>query len=139
MPGGKARQYMFAQAVKSIIVKPSFGMTMKGSGFYEVSGLAWSGAGRVSKVEVSANGERTWAQAALSGPVLPKALTRFRLPWQWDGKPATLMSRATDEAGDIQPTRSAWLSQFAPGQFYHYNGIESWSIDADGTVKHVYV
>jgi sulfane dehydrogenase subunit SoxC len=139
MPGGKARQYMLAQAVKSVIIKPSFGMTMKGPGYYEVSGLAWTGAGRVSKVEVSADGGRTWAVARLTEPVLSKALTRFRMPWMWDGKAAVLMSRATDEAGDVEPTRSAWLAQYAPGQFYHYNGIQSWAVDTDGTVKHVYV
>ena len=138
MPNGKARQYMFVQAVKSVILKPSFGMTMNGPGFYEVSGLAWSGAGRVSKVEVSADGGRTWALAALNEPVLPKALTRFRLPWQWDGRPSILMSRATDQTGDVQPTRSAWLAQYAPGQFYHFNGIQSWGIDAGGAVKNVY-
>jgi len=139
MPDGRARQFMFVQSVKSMILKPSFGMTMKGPGFYEVSGLAWSGAGRVSKVEVSADGGRTWALAALGEPVLSKALTRFRLPWQWDGRPSVLMSRATDETGEVQPTRAAWLAQYAPGQFYHFNGIQSWSVEADGTVKNVYV
>ncbi|MGI8746593.1 MAG: sulfite dehydrogenase [Bryobacteraceae bacterium] len=138
MPNGKARQYMFLQAVKSIILKPSFGIAMKGPGFYEISGLAWSGAGRVSKVELSADGGRTWALAALGQPVLPKALTRFRLPWQWDGRPSLLMSRATDETGAVQPTRSEWTSQYAPGQGYHFNGIQSWSIEADGTVKNAY-
>jgi len=138
MPGGKSRQYMFAQEVKSIIVKPSFGMTMNGPGFYEVSGLAWSGAGRISKVEVSADGGKTWTVAALGDPALPKSLTRFRLAWQWDGRPAVLLSRATDETGAVQPTRSAWLSQYAPGQFYHFNAIQSWAVGADGTVKNVY-
>jgi sulfane dehydrogenase subunit SoxC len=139
MPNGKARQYMFLQGVKSAIIKPSFGMNMKGPGFYEVSGLAWSGSGRVSKVEVSADGGKSWAAAALTPPVLSKALTRFRLAWQWDGRPSTLMSRATDEKGAVQPTRSAWVSQYSPIQFYHFNGIQGWSIEADGTVKHVYV
>lgn len=138
MPDGRARQFMFVQSVKSMILKPSFGMIMKGPGFYEVSGLAWSGAGRVSKVEVSADGGRTWALAALNDPILPKALTRFRLPWRWDGRPSVLMSRATDETGEAQPTRAAWLAQYAPGQFYHFNGIQSWSVEADGTVKNVY-
>jgi sulfane dehydrogenase subunit SoxC len=137
MPNGKARQFMFPQAVKSAIIKPSFGMTMKGPGLYEVSGLAWSGAGRVSKVEVSTDGGRTWALAALNEPVLPKALTRFRLPWHWDGRPSILMSRATDEAGDVQPTRAKWVAQYAPDQFYHFNGIQSWGIDLEG-VKNVY-
>ncbi len=139
MPDGKARQFMFLQAVKSAIIKPSFGMTMKGPGFYEVSGLAWSGGGRISKVEVSADGGKSWALAALSDPVLPKAVTRFRLPWQWDGRPSVLASRATDETGEVQPTRAEWLAQYAPGQFYHFNGVQAWSVEADGTVKHVYV
>ena len=139
MPDGKARQYMFAHAVKSVITRPSFGLTMRGPGFYEVSGLAWSGAGRVSRVEISADGGRTWALAALNEPVLPKALTRFRLAWQWNGSPVTLVSRATDETGDVQPTRAKWMAQYAPGQFYHFNGIQSWAIAADGTVKNVYV
>jgi sulfane dehydrogenase subunit SoxC len=139
MPGGKARQFLFAMGAKSVILKPSFGMSMKGSGVYEISGLAWSGAGRVAGVEVSADGGKTWARAALTDPVLPKALTRFRSPWHWDGSPATLMSRATDEAGDTQPTRASWVAQYAPGQGYHFNGIQSWGIDTDGTVKNVYV
>jgi len=138
MPDGKARQYMLLQDVKSVIVKPSFGLTMKGPGFYEISGLAWSGSGRISKVEVSADGGKTWALAALSAPVLPKALTRFRLAWKWSGQPSVLMSRATDEKGVVQPTRTAWVKEYAPGQPYHFNGIQSWSVEADGTVKNVY-
>lgn len=138
MPSGKARQFMFLQQAKSIIIKPSFGMNMRGPGLYEISGLAWSGAGRVSKVEVSADGGRTWALAALNEPVLPKALTRFRLPWRWDGRPSILMSRATDSIGGVQPTRADWVAQYVPGQIYHFNGIQSWGIDAEGTVKNVY-
>lgn len=138
MPDGKARQYMFLQAVKSIILKPSFGLNLQGPGTYEISGLAWSGSGRIAKVEVSTDGGRTWTAAPLSEPVLSKALTRFRLPWNWDGRPATLMSRATDETGDVQPTRAAWLAQYATGQFYHYNGTCAWSVEADGMVKNVY-
>ncbi|MES1262599.1 MAG: sulfite dehydrogenase [Acidobacteriota bacterium] len=139
MPDGKARQYMFLQAVKSAIIKPSFGMSMKGPGFYEISGLAWSGGGRIRQVEVTADGGRTWAVAALGEPVLSKALTRFRLPWRWDGRPAVLASRATDETGEVQPTRAAWVSQYAPGVFYHFTGIQSWGIEADGTVSNVYL
>ena len=138
MPGGKARQFMFLQGAKSAIVKPSLGMTMKGPGLYEISGLAWSGAGKISKVEVSADGGKSWAAAALSEPVLSKALTRFRLPWRWNGSPSVLMSRATDEKGGGQPTRASWVAQYAPGQGYHFNGIQSWSIEADGSVKNVY-
>ncbi len=138
MPDGKARQFMFMQGAKSVIVKPSFGMTMKGPGIYEISGLAWSGAGRIAKVEISADGGKTWAAAALTEPVLSKALTRFRLPWHWNGSPSVLMSRATDEKGGGQPTRASWVAQYAPGQGYHFNGVQSWSVEADGTVKNVY-
>ncbi len=139
LPDGKARQYMFPQGVKSAIIRPSFGMNLPAPGFYEISGLAWSGAGRISKVELSTNGGKSWTLAALGQPVLPKALARFHLPWQWDGRPAILMSRATDEKGSVQPTRSAWVAQYAPGQPYHYNGIQSWNVAADGTVQNVYV
>jgi len=139
MPSGKARQFMFPQGAKSAIIKPSFGMSMKDPGLYEISGLAWSGAGRISKVEVSADSGKTWALAALSEPVLSKAVTHFRLPWHWDGRSTMLISRATDEAGGTQPTRASWMAQFAPGQQYHFNGIQGWGIDADGTVKNVYV
>ena len=138
MPGGKARQFMFLQSAKSAIIKPSLGMAMKGPGLYEISGLAWSGAGKISKVEVSADGGKSWAAAALNEPVLSKALTRFRLPWYWNGGPSVLMSRATDETGGGQPTRASWVAQYAPGQGYHFNGIQCWSIEADGAVKNVY-
>jgi sulfane dehydrogenase subunit SoxC len=138
MPDGKARQYMFPMGVKSAILKPSFGMTMKGPGLYEISGLAWSGAGRVAKVEVSADGGKSWAAAALTEPIMSKSLTRFRMPWKWDGSPATLLSRATDEKGGGQPTRANWVATYAAGQGYHNNAIQSWSVGADGTVKNVY-
>ena len=138
MPSGKARQFMFQMDAKSAIVKPSLGMTMKGPGLYEISGLAWSGAGRISKVEVSADGGKSWALAALTEPVLSKALTRFRLPWHWNGSPSVLMSRATDEKGGGQPTRASWIAKYAPGQGYHFNGVQSWSVEADGAVKNVY-
>lgn len=139
MPGGKARIFTLPAPVKSVILRPSFGLTMSGPGLYEVSGLAWSGLGRVRRVEISADGGRSWTDAALEGPVLPMALTRFRLPWTWGGQPAVLMSRATDEAGDRQPTRTAWLAQYAPGQAYHYNAINSWAVDATGAVRTVHV
>ena len=139
MPDGKARQFMLQFEPKSIILKPSFGMTMQGPGYYEISGLAWSGTGRVRRVDVSADGGKTWAEAALTGPVQPKALTRFRLPWMWDGQAVTLMSRTTDEKGLVQPGRAQWLAQYAPRQNFHFNAIQSWGIAADGKVSHVYV
>ena len=136
---GRARQFNFIMPVKSVITRPSGGMTMQGAGYYEISGVAWSGHGAISKVEISQDSGATWANAEMPGPVLPKCLTRFRLPWEWDGKPGVLMSRATDDAGNIQPVRSVWIAQFAPGQGYQNNAIQSWQVGADNSVKNIYV
>jgi sulfane dehydrogenase subunit SoxC len=148
LPNGKAYQFYFLQEVKSFITHPSPGLTLNGAGFYEVSGVAYSASGRIAKVMVTADGGKTWAQAALQGPVLPKAFTRFRVPWRWDGGPAILQSRAWDEAGNMQPTRAEVIAQRGqtkaavtnaaafPSQ--HYNGPTSWAIERTGEVKHVY-
>ncbi len=138
-PDGKARQFMLQMEPKSFIIKPSFGMNMQGPGYYEISGVAWSGLGRVAKVEVSADGGKSWAEAALSGTALPKAITRFRLPWMWNGQPATLMSRTTDEKGVTQKTHAEWAAQYAPRQNFNLSAIQSWAIAADGKVSNVYV
>jgi sulfane dehydrogenase subunit SoxC len=139
MPDGKARIFMLQMGVKSVITRPSPGLMMSGPGVYEISGLAWSGAGRIRKVEVSADGGKSWAEAQLPELNPSKGLTRFRLAWAWGGQPAVLMSRATDEAGAVQPTRKAWLADYAPGQAYHLNAMTSWGVDAAGKVSHVYV
>ena len=147
LPNGKAYQFFFLQEVKSFITHPSPGLTMKGPGFYEISGLAYSATGRISKVMVSADGGQSWAPAALQEPVLSKALTRFRMPWNWNGGPAILQSRAWDEAGNVQPTRAQIVAERGqtktvpsvtafPTQ--HYNGITSWAIERNGEVRHVY-
>ena len=146
-PSGKAYQFYFVNEVKSFITKPSHGQTLKGPGLYEISGIAYSGTGRIEKVMVSADGGQSWAQAALQEPVLSKAFTRFRMPWRWNGGPATLQSRAWDEAGNVQPTRAEFVA--ARGELtkpppilgfpnQHYNSITSWGVASDGEVKHVY-
>jgi sulfane dehydrogenase subunit SoxC len=135
---GKARQFNFIQPVKSIIIKPSGGMTMNGPGYYEISGVAWSGHGKITKVEISMDKGATWVEAEMPGPVLPKCLTRFRLPWEWDGKAVVLQSRSTDEAGNVQPNREQWKAPYSPAQFYQCNIIQCWQVDADNSVKNVY-
>ncbi len=135
---GRAWLFTFPMGVKSVITSPAAGLELGTAGTYQISGLAWSGAGRVRRVEVSADGGRSWAEAALDGPVLPKHLTRFATAWRWDGGPATLMSRATDEGGDVQPSRSALLARQPPASFYHYNAIQAWAVALDGTVRNVY-
>jgi sulfane dehydrogenase subunit SoxC len=89
-------------------------------------------------VEVSADGGRTWADAQLDGESRPLALTRFRLPWLWEGAPAVLQSRATDTVGNVQPTRDVFLNTYSPANRYHFNGIQSWAVSAQGEVKNVY-
>jgi len=147
LPDGKAYRFYFLQEVKSFITSPSHGMALKGPGLYEISGIAYSGTGRIEKVMVTADGGKSWAQAALQEPVLSKAFTRFRMPWRWDGGPAILQSRAWDEAGNVQPTRAEFVAVRGeltkpppvlafPNQ--HYNSITSWGVASNGEVKHVY-
>jgi sulfane dehydrogenase subunit SoxC len=136
---GKARMFTFAMAVKSVITAPSAGMHLENPGYYEISGLAWSGSGRISRVEVSADGGETWADAALNEPVLPRCFTRFRVPWQWDGRVAVLQSRATDEAGEVQPARAALLAARGRNGYFHYNAIVSWAVNPQGFIEHTYV
>jgi len=148
LPDGSAYSYYFLQEVKSFITHPSPGLALSGAGLYEISGVAYSANGRIARVMVSADGGQSWAEAALQDPVLPKAFTRFRAPWRWDGGPAVLQSRAWDEAGNVQPTRAELISRrgeasrvprspFAfPSQ--HYNGPTSWRVGEDGEVTNVY-
>jgi sulfane dehydrogenase subunit SoxC len=135
---GKAWQFVFPMEVKSVITRPSPGMTLKGPGFYEISGLAWSGNGSIRQVDVSADGGQSWAPAALQGPILPKAPVRFRAPWQWNGGPAVLQSRATDDAGMVQPTRAQFAAERGLRGVYHYNAIASWRIDDKGEATNAY-
>jgi len=137
-PDGKALQFVFPIEAKSVITQPSPGLTMQGPGLYEISGLAWSGYGKIAQVEVSADGGKSWAQAALQQPVLSRALTRFRIPWQWGGGPAVLQSRASDDSGYVQPTRSELIARLGDKTIYHFNGITSWGVAASGEIKHVY-
>lgn len=139
LPDGTSRQFTFTMAAKSVITQPSLGLTMQAPGLYEVSGIAWSGHGRIAKVEVSAEGGASWAEAELQGPILPKALTRFRVPWRWQGQPARLQSRATDEFGNTQPLRSDWMQDYSAGNIYHYNAIQTWDVANDGSIRNVYV
>ena len=148
LESGKSWRFFYPEEVKSFITRPSPTMTMPAPGYYEISGVAYSGHGRISKVEVSADGGKSWGMAGLQGPVLPKALTRFRMPWNWSGQPVVLQSRATDEAGNVQPTRWQLIAErgeprgtppVAAFPMNHVNCICSWAIDAKGAVSHVYV
>jgi sulfane dehydrogenase subunit SoxC len=143
MKDGKARQFTFTMEAKSVITFPSGEMKLPGPGFYEVTGLAWSGRGKIDRVEVSTDGGKTWALAHLQDPILPICTTRFRFPWMWDGKPAVLQSRCTDETGYMQPTLKQLVDIRGAngpfGSFYHLNAVFSWAVAADGSVNNVQV
>jgi sulfane dehydrogenase subunit SoxC len=141
--GGKARQFSFTMEAKSVITFPSGEMKLPRAGFYEINGLAWSGRGRVKRVEVSTDGGANWQLAELQDPALPVCHTRFRFPWHWDGKPAILQSRCQDETGYVQPTikqlvKERGLDGGKYGSIYHLNGIQSWAVAADGGVSNVH-
>ena len=138
LPDGKSRMFTFFIDAKSIITSPSANMVLKEQGLYQITGLAWSGRGKIKKVDVSADGGKTWAEAELQEPVLDRAFTRFRMPWNWNGKPAVLKSRATDETGYVQPERKKLVKERGRHGFFHYNAIINWQVDSDGFVSHVY-
>ena len=142
--GGKARQFTFTMDAKSVITFPSGAMKLPGQGFYEITGLAWSGRGRIRQVDVSTDGGASWQSAKLQTPVLPVCHTRFRFPWRWDGKPAILQSRCQDETGYLQPTIKQLVEVRGLdghplyGSIYHNNGIQSWAVASDGSVTNVH-
>jgi sulfane dehydrogenase subunit SoxC len=132
---GRARQFVFEMDAKSVITRPSPGHILTTHGYYPIVGLAWSGRGAIRQVEVSVDGGRSWQRARLDGPPGDRALTRFHAGWVWNGAPATILSRATDSTGYIQPTREALVAARGLNSNYHYNGIQQWRVDADGSVK----
>jgi sulfane dehydrogenase subunit SoxC len=134
MVDGTAREFTFYMEAKSIITRPSGGQRLDAPGFREISGIAWSGHGKIKQVDVSVDGGKSWQEAQLQEPVLTRALTRFRLPWHWDGKTAVIQSRATDETGYVQPTLAELLGVRGLNSFYHNNAIWPWLVAANGEV-----
>jgi len=137
MPGGQHRQYTSIQECKSVVTTPSGGQVLLDRGFYSISGLAWSGRGKVVRVDVSTDGGRNWRPAALQSPVLTKALTRFSLDWVWDGKPALVQSRAVDDTGYVQPSYAQLRKVRGSRSIYHNNAIQTWLVQESGEVKNV--
>lgn len=131
---GTARQFSFVMDAKSVITFPSYGFALPERGWWEIRGLAWSGRGRITRVEVSTDGGRRWADAELQSPVLPKCTVRFRHLWNWNGAETYLLSRATDETGYVQPTvRQLWEAR-GERTSYHFNNQRAWKVARDGTV-----
>jgi sulfane dehydrogenase subunit SoxC len=138
LPDGLHRQYSSIQC-KSVITTPSGGQTLLDKGFYNVSGLAWSGRGKIKQVDVSFDGGINWQTARLEGPIQNKALTRFNINWVWDGKPAILQSRAMDETGYVQPSYGQLRKVRGTKSIYHNNAIQSWKVVESGEVSNVQV
>jgi sulfane dehydrogenase subunit SoxC len=134
MPDGRARMFTFLMEAKSLITRPSAGQKLDGAGFYEISGIAWSGSGAITRVEISTDRGQTWKDAELQTPVLSKAHTRFTLPWTWDGAETVLVARCTDETGFVQPSRAELVAARGTNSNYHCNATQGWKINADGSV-----
>ncbi len=139
MPDGLHRQYTGMQEAKSVITTPSGGQTLLDKGFYNISGLAWSGRGRVKRVDVSVDGGRNWRTARLETPILTKAFTRFNIDWVWNGAPAILQSRVQDETGYVQPKINQLREIRGTRSIYHQNAIQSWKVAETGEVSNVQV
>ncbi|MBB2187886.1 sulfite dehydrogenase [Gluconacetobacter liquefaciens] len=139
MPDGKARAFSLTMGVKSVIVRPSGGMKLSSRGLLEINGLAWSGHGKITRVDVSTDGGRTWTNARLDGMVLRKCLTKFTLPWVWNGESSILQSRAFDDSGNIQETRQTLHNRYGDNLYYHNNAIQSWSVSESGDVSNVFI
>ena len=137
MPDGLHRQYSSIQECKSVVTTPSGGQVLLDKGFYNVSGLAWSGRGKITRVDVSVDGGRNWRTARLQTPVLDKCLTRFNIDWVWDGKPAIVQSRAMDDTGFVQPSYKQLRAVRGTRSIYHNNAIQSWLVQESGEVKNV--
>lgn len=138
LPDGTARQFTFPMEAKGLITWPSPGRSIPGPGRWIVTGIAWTGNGSVTRVEVSTDNGQTWRDAELAGPVLPKSTVRFRLPWDWDGSDTVIMSRTHDDTGYVQPTRQQLLDVRGKDYTYHYNGIQTWHVHADGSLTNGY-
>src|SRR5664279_3412818 len=137
MPGGMHRQYTWIQEAKSVITSPSGGQELLDRGYHQITGLAWSGRGKVVRVDVSTDGGRNWRSATLQTPVLPKSLTRFRSDWSWDGGPALLQSRVIDDTGYVQPKMRQLREVRGTRSIYHNNAIQTWRVDSNGNVSNV--
>jgi sulfane dehydrogenase subunit SoxC len=136
LPGGKARIFSFEIDAKSIITAPSYPQRLSGRGWWPITGLAWSGRGRITRVDISIDGGKSWVESELSSVSsnASKAQVRFQHMWQWNGDESLLMSRAVDETGYVQPTMAQLKAARGPGTDYHFNSIRGWRVAADGAV-----
>lgn len=133
---GKATQFQLRMETNSVITSPSGTMVIK-PGYCRINGLAWSGHGKIAKVEISTDGAKSWTLAQLTQPALPRAQVRFQMDWTWDGKPTKIVSRSTDDKGNVQPDRKSFIAAMGNNALFHYNAQQTWSVDETGKVHNV--
>ncbi|ASJ73952.1 sulfite dehydrogenase [Granulosicoccus antarcticus] len=133
-PDGMAHKSTLIMEAKSVITFPSGGQELPEAGYYQIRGIAWTGRGKITGVDVSMDGGKNWEPANLTQPVLSKCLTEFTLPWRWDKTSAVLMSRATDETGYVQPFIEQLFTARGKYFLYHNNAIQPWLVQSDGSV-----
>ncbi len=140
LENGKARRFTFVMDAKSVITSPSPQAPINHkSGFTILSGIAWSGRGKIRRVDVSLDGGRNWHSARIDGPIWDKALTRFYYEFDWDGRELLLQSRAIDETGYVQPGKDDLRKVRGVNSIYHNNGIQTWHVLKSGEVENVEV
>jgi sulfane dehydrogenase subunit SoxC len=137
MEDGRARRFTWYMDAKSVVTNPSPQAPLLHKGHNVLSGLAWSGRGAVSRVDVTLDGGKNWTTADLQGPVLPMCLTRFYLNFEWNGDPLLVQSRAIDDTGYVQPTKDELRAVRGENSIYHNNGIQTWHIRGNGEVENV--
>ncbi len=137
MPDGKARQFTWFMEANSVVTYPSPERPFEGKGFCHLRGFAWSGLGRVKRVDVSVDGGRNWITARLHDPIFPKALTEWSLPFEWNGQPLLVLSRSQDETDYVQPSIAVLRRVRGANSIYHNNGMITWHVKASGEVENV--
>ena len=137
MKDGKARMFTWVMDAKSVVTSPCPEKAIMSKGTQLLKGLAWSGRGKITRVDVSFDGGRNWQTSELHGPVLDKSLTRFTLPFEWNGEEMLIQSRAMDETGYVQPSIQQLQAERGVNSIYHNNSIATWMVNKDGSVDNV--
>lgn len=136
---GRSRRFTWVMDAKSVITSPSPQAPVKDKGRLVVTGIAWSGRGTITQVDVSLDGGRNWQAARIDGPVLPLSMTRFYVDTEWTGQELLLQSRAHDSTGYIQPTKAELRKIRGVNSIYHNNGIQTWLVRPNGESENVEV
>jgi sulfane dehydrogenase subunit SoxC len=141
-PNNKITWFTMEMPPQSCILRPSGGQQLTRRGFHEIRGIAWTGAGKITKVEVTVDGGKTWKEAHVEGPVHSKADTRFTFPWSWNGEETIIAARCTDEKGSTQPStpeaarmRGMDVQSLKTQAVQRNNVVQPWKIGRDGKVS----